>query len=346
MRGVGALIGEALHLARSERPVAAQPRDDVEADGVAHAVGDKRLLARAVDAHAAPADLRGAPRAKRLIQRILLVAKATADIGLDDADVAPRAAERLSHDAADDVRDLRGGDDRDAAVFLIGEAPVVFDVAVLHGGGVVPALHPDQARLLRSGLIVAFFHVRVLEDVVREVFVQLRRTRLHRLLRVEHERQFLVFDPQRAHALHGRDLVFRDDDGHIVSVIAHMPVEQMPVGHVLMARIHRPRMTRRWERMLRHVEAGQHLHHAVDLFGGGLVHGFDQPVRDLRVLDADIERLAGHQILIVFRSPGRLVKGVHAHLAFSDLCHMYLPPCPEGRLVKIHDNSSYKLDLL
>ena len=173
---------------------------------------------------------------------------------------------------------------------------MVFDVAVLHGGGVVPALHPDQPRLLNSGLIVAFFHVRVLEDVVREVLVQLRRARLHRLLRVEHERQFLVFDPQRAHALHGRDLVFRDDDGHIVSVIAHMPVEQMPVGHVLMARIHRPRMTRRWERMLRHVEAGQHLHHAVDLFGGGLVHGFDQPVRDLRVLDADIERLAGHQI--------------------------------------------------
>ena len=97
------LIGEALDLARGNRAVFVEPRDDVEPDGVAHAVGDERLLSCAVDADAPAVDLRGAPGAKRLIERVLLVAEAAADIGLDDLNICPGSSQRLTDDPADDV---------------------------------------------------------------------------------------------------------------------------------------------------------------------------------------------------------------------------------------------------
>ena len=85
MRGVGALIGEALDLLGGDGAILAEPRNDVNPDGVADAVGDEGLLARAVEADAAASDLRAAPCAQRLIQAVLLVAEAAADIRLDDA---------------------------------------------------------------------------------------------------------------------------------------------------------------------------------------------------------------------------------------------------------------------
>ena len=138
---------------------------------MAHTVTDECLFTRAVDAHAFPVHLRRAPRAQRLIERILLVAKASADVGLDDADIRPRTPERLTDDAADDVRDLRGGHDDDAAIFLVSVAAVVFNVAVLHGGGVVPALDFDEAGLFDRLLIIALADIGVLQDIPREIFV-------------------------------------------------------------------------------------------------------------------------------------------------------------------------------
>lgn len=61
-------------------------------------------------------------------------------------DIRPRTAQGLSHDAADDVGDLRGGHHHDPPVLFIGEAAVVLDVAVLHGGRVY---HPST--LIRPG---------------------------------------------------------------------------------------------------------------------------------------------------------------------------------------------------
>ena len=92
---------------------------------MADAVGHERLLPGAVDAHGAAAHLRGAVGAQRLVQRILLVAEAAADIGLDNMDIRPRTAQRLSHHAADDMGDLGGGHHHDPAVLLIGEAAVL-----------------------------------------------------------------------------------------------------------------------------------------------------------------------------------------------------------------------------
>ena len=201
-----------------------EPRDDMEADRVAHTVTDECLFTRAVDAHAFSVHLRRAPRAQRLIERILLVAKASADVGLDDADIRPRTPERLTDDAADDVRDLRGGHDDDAAIFLVSVAAVVFNVAVLHGGGIVPALDLDEAGLFDRLLIIALADIGVLQDIPREIFVDAGRVGLHGLLHVEHKRKLLVFDLERAHALHGRDLILRDDDRNVVAIVAHVAV--------------------------------------------------------------------------------------------------------------------------
>ena len=70
------------------------------------------------------------------------------------------------------------------------------------------------------------------------------------------------------------------------------------------------------------VEAGQHLYHAVDGLGSAGVHRLDKAVGDLRVLDADIQGILRHLILIVFCPACRLVIGVHTDLASSDFTHM------------------------
>ena len=60
-------------------------------------------------------------------------------------------------------------------------------------------------------------------------------------------------------------------DRDVVAVVAHMAVQKIAVGHVLMPRVHRPGMARRREAVLRHVEAGQHLYNAGDGLRRGLV---------------------------------------------------------------------------
>ena len=95
--GVSALVREAFDLARGERAVRPHPRDDVRADGVAHAVADERLLARAVELDEAAAHDGGEVGAQRLIQRVLLVAEAAADIRLDDAYLAPSSLTQKQH---------------------------------------------------------------------------------------------------------------------------------------------------------------------------------------------------------------------------------------------------------
>ena len=203
---------------------------------------------------------------------------------------------------------------------------MVLDVAVLHGGRVVPALYFHKARLLNGGLIVALLHVGVLQDVAGKALMQLGRTLLHGLLDIQHEGQLLILHLQRPHALHGGHLVLGDDHRHIVAPVPHMPVQQMAVGHVLMARIHRPRMARRGEGDVRHVEAGDDLHHPVDGLGGAGIHGLHEAVGDLRVLDAHIQCVPGHHILIILGTSCGLVEGVHPDLALSNLTHSGTPP--------------------
>ena len=194
---------------------------------------------------------------------------------------------------------------------------MVLDVAVLYGGRVVPALHLDKPGLPDGGLIVALLHVRVLQDIVGIVLVKLGRPLLHGLLGVQHEGQHVVLHLQRPHALHGGHLVLRDDHRHIVAPVPHVAVQQMAVGHVLMARVHGPWMARRGEGDVRHVEAGDDLHHAIDGLGGSGIHGLHEAVGDLRVLDPDVQSTGRHPVLVVFCAAGHLIKGIHTGHAFS-----------------------------
>ena len=88
---------------------------------------------------------------------------------------------------------------------------MVFNVAVLDSGGVVPALHPDQARLLDGGLIVASADICVLQNIAGAVLVDLWGIRLHGLLHVQNEGQLLILHLQRPDGLSGSYLVLRDD---------------------------------------------------------------------------------------------------------------------------------------
>ena len=136
------------------------------------------------------------------------------------------------------MRDLRGTRHDQTTVFRVAEAAVVFNVAVLYGRRFVPALDFDQARFFDRFGIIARRGGRMLENVVGERLVQLRRAGLHGLLHVEHERQFLVFDLNGAYGLHSRNLILGDNSAHIIAIIAHMLVQQVPVGNILMRRVH------------------------------------------------------------------------------------------------------------
>ena len=318
MGGICALVREALHLPGGKCAVGPDVGDDMRADGMAHAVGNEGLLPADVKLYAPAAHLRGKVSAERLIQRILLVAEAAADVRLDDAHIAPRDAQRLPHDAPHDVRDLRGGGDDDAPALHLRKADVVFNVAVLHGGGVVPAFHPDEAGLLDRRLIVALHDARVGKNVVRIVFMQLRRTRLHGLLGIEDERVLLVFHADGSQRLCRRDLVFRNNGRNIVPVEAHAAREEQPVSHILMVRVGGPGVPRRREFILRHIEAGDDLHHSFDLLRRARIDLFHHAVCDRGMQHLCNERVLRAEVVRIARAACYLIERIHALFAFSN----------------------------
>ena len=160
--------------------------------------------------------------------------------------------------------------------------------------------------------------------------MELGRAFLHGLLGIQHEGQHVVLHLQRPHALIGSHLVLRDDHRHVVAPIAHVPVQQVPVRHVLVPRVHGPGMARRGERNVRHVEARQHLHHAGDGLRRRLVHRLHHTVGDVGVLNAHVQRIRRHPVLIVLGAPGGLVKGVYSDFALTYVAHVALPPLEDG----------------
>ena len=289
----------------------------MEADGVADAVGHEGVLAGNVDLDQAAAQLHGQPGCQRLIEGVLLVAEAAADVGLDDADPAPVDAQRLTDGAADDVRDLGGGDHDDLARLLIGVGHMVFNVAVLDGGGVVPLVHADEARFLDGLLIIALADLGVLQDIVGVFLVELGRAVLHGLLHVEDEGQLLIFHLDGTGSLCGSDLIFRHDCRHIVAVIAHMAVEQITVGHILMGGLHRPGMARRGIGDVGNVKAGEDPDHTGDLFRSADVYGFDDAMGDGGADDMGDQRSSVAKVVCVLCSAGSLVEGINTGYTFA-----------------------------
>ena len=321
VRGIGALVGEEFYLAGGDRAVFFQPSHDMESDRVTHTVGDEGLFTRAVDTDTASADLRRAPRAERLIQCVLLIAESASDIRFDDTDIAPRSAQCLTDDTPYDMGDLCGCDHDDTAILFISEAAVVLDMAVLDGRGLIPAFDLDEACFLYRALIITDTGHRMLQDIVRELFVQLRRAVLHRFLSVQHKGKLLILYREGAHALYGGDFVIGDDDGNVVAPVADVGVQQLSVRDVLMPRVHRPRVSRGGEGDVRHVKAGQHFDDPGDLHRSGGVDRLDDRVRLLGVLDTRVKRVFRHTVLIVFGPAGRLIVAVYSGFASSDFIH-------------------------
>ena len=194
----------------------------MEAYCVAHTVGDEGLFAGAVHADGPAANLSAAPGAQGLIQSVLLVAEAAADVGLYYADIRPGAAQGLAHYAADYVGYLGGGNHHYAAVFLVGIAAVVFNVAVLNHGSVIPALYLDEAGFLNGFIVVALAHGGVLEYVVGVCVVDEGSALLHGLNGVQYKGKFLVFHLEGTDGLHGGNFVLCDYGGDIVAIVANV----------------------------------------------------------------------------------------------------------------------------
>ena len=194
----------------------------MEAYGVAHTVGDEGLFAGAVHADGPAANLSAAPGAQGLVQSVLLVAEAAADVGLYYADIRPGAAQRLANYAADYVGYLGGGDHHYAAVFLVRIAAVVFNVAVLNHGSVIPAFHLDEVGVLNGLIIVALAHGGVFENVVGVCVVDERSAILHGLNGVQYKGQLFVFHLEGADGLHGGNFVLCDYGGDIVAIVANV----------------------------------------------------------------------------------------------------------------------------
>ena len=256
VRSVSTVVGEQLCLPGHDPAVGPDIGDQMGADGVAHTVGDEGFLPGAFEFDRAAPHLGGAPGGQWLIQGILLVAEAAADVGLDDPDSAPGQTQRLPADTADDVGNLGGGNDNDPAVFLIGVAAVVFNVAVLHGGGVVPAFDFDEARLLNGLLVITLAAVRMHDDVAGAFLVNGRQGRVHCLLHIQHHGQRVIINFHQPDCLIGGNFVFRNHHGHIVAVVADVAVEQLAVSGVLMVGIGGPGMAGRGELNIGNVKAG------------------------------------------------------------------------------------------
>ena len=198
-------------------------------------------------------------------------------------------------------------------------------MAVLHGGGVVPALHLDQAGLLPGGLVVSPAHIGVGQNVVPAALLNLRRAVLHGLLRVQNKGQLLVFHPDGPDSLGRGHLILRDDHRHLVAVIADMPVQQLSVRHILVAGVQRPRMPRRGKCDVWHIEAGQNLHHAGDGLRRRGVHGLYKAMGNGGMADFHDQRAAVTEVVHVLGTACGLFIGVHALYALADAFAHWVP---------------------
>ena len=203
---------------------------------------------------------------------------------------------------------------------------MVFNVAVLDGGGVVPALHLYKAGLPAGGFVVAVPKLGMRQDVVGVFFMKLGRVRLHGLLHIQDKGLFVVRYRHQSCRLGGGHLVFGHHHGHFVAVIADVTVQQQPVGHILVVGIGGPGMSGRREGDVRHIEAGENFHHAGNLFRLGGIHRAHHSVGNGRVDNPSDQCGAIAEVVRVFGAAGGLIKGVHAEFTFSYAAHLHQPP--------------------
>ena len=283
--GVAPLVGDGGAGAGHHVPFLVHRRRHVEGDGVAGAGVLEGLLPAHVQPDAAATHLGGEPGVEGLVEHLLLVAEAAADVGLHHLDLAPADAQSLADDPADDVGDLGGGDDVDTSGLHPGEGHGVFNVAMLDLLGLIVAPELVEGRVgqrLLHRLIPAVGNggaqVHLGQDVVRPLLMDGSRPLRHGLLRLQQDGVFLVFHLDELQGVLSGELVLRHHGGDVVAVDAHPAVEQLPVGHVLVLGIHAPGMAGGGVLNVRHIEAGEHLHDPGQGLGGRDVHGLNPAV--------------------------------------------------------------------
>ena len=149
----------------------------------------------------------------------------------------------------------------------------------------------------------------------------------HGLLHIQDEGQLVVADLHQTGRLGGGNLIFRNDNSHIVAVEADMAGEEQAVRHILVVGIGAPGMPGGGEIVFRHVEAGEDLHHAGDLHRLLQVDGGDHAVGHGGVDQPGDQCALVAQIVGVLCPAGGLVKGVHPDLALAyALAHVHQPP--------------------
>ena len=237
---ISALVGEDFSFSRGISPVRTNPGNNMGADRMAHAVADKCLLPRDIQLDQMAAGLYAQPRAQRLIQDILLVAEAAADIRFFNPDLPPVHSNGLTDDPSHNMRDLGRRNQMEPFSLHLRVADKVFYMTVLDSGSFIPALYLDESGLLNRILIIAPVYTGVPEYIIGVCLMQLRRPVLHGLLRIQHKGILLITDPDQANSLSSSHFIFRNHCCDVISVEAHCVRQDQAVSHILMLRFHGP----------------------------------------------------------------------------------------------------------
>ena len=174
------------------------------------------------------AHLGGEEGVEGLVEHLLFVAEAAADVGLDDPDLAPPDPQRLPHHPPDDVRDLGGGNHGDAAGLHVGVGDGGLDVVVLDLLGLIVApevVVGGAGQHVLHGLEIGRRHgraqIHVGQHIVGVLLVDGYAAAPHGLLRVQADGVLLVLHPDELKGPVGGDGVLSHHGGDVVSVVAH-----------------------------------------------------------------------------------------------------------------------------
>ena len=262
-------------------------------------VSDEALRARRhpLDGTAQPP---GRPRRDRLLGIVLaLVTEPAAHVGRDHPHAAFGDTELTGHDAADEVRDLRGGIEREPALDGVGNRE---DGARLDGGtgqAVVDQLETDGAsgageRRLDGRRVTA---CPAKADVTWRVGVEGRRTGRDRGAGAHDGGQPFVIDRHVLGRVGRRRDALGDDHHHRLAHVAHGVACERPAWRLRHGRTvrsaDRPETEHRADLVSRHVATGEHGHDSGTLRGARRVDGGDSRVGMRRAHDVTRE-LAGH----------------------------------------------------
>ena len=148
------------------------------------------------------------------------------------------------------------------------------------------------------------------QHIVGAFLVDCPGTRFHRRFDREDGHVFFIGNLDFSERLRGRQFVFRNDCGDVVSVKTYSCVEEFPVGDVLMFLLRRPRVSCGGELDVGYIEAGDYVDHSRNFPGFTEVEGLHQTVGNGAVQDLRHQGVGSQQVLGIFRLAGDLLLGI------------------------------------